>query len=1572
MHETVRVDWNVFNYIHSEKAREAFQKLTEQLFCFEYNQPYGIYRYYNQPYLETMPIRCGTDTIGFQSKYYDGATTLSSKKQEILDTIGGAHAKYPALTKIVFYINKDPGMSTTTGKIVPQYIEEIEQYGALRGISIVWKGLNQIETMLIKPELCAVRDYFFSVDGGIRKAFSQIHSHSNSIFDSIEESIQYNQSTIVIPQEPLQLDSFLDSETPFLLVYGDGGCGKSALVKAQLKKERRFPFFVFRAIDFDAPSVVDFARKFGIDTLEELLAAFDGASRKLCVVDSAEKVLSMNHRENFVSIMRMFQEHNWHILFTIRTQYLEVFENAVLKSSEGQKHYLPALSIEALRILAVDYSVSLPTDSNLQKLLCTLFYLKQYLYTDQLSIARSAAEFMEKLWLQVICESDNIRDSMNVRRGQAMIQMFSEMEESGFSYYFPSATTDWGAITALLESEIIYFDKALGGYFFCHDGYEEIVLNHIISQEYLRKDSINGFFQRIGCSIATRKAFRTWLQYQLESNASEITPFLTSIFDAEDSPHIWRDEILISLFSEQADSGFQLRKSLFIEDNHNLLFRALHLLNTACREVDDATCRRLLPGIADSTINIYRFTKPYGNGWGYSISLTYEQRKSISWSQERIDIVISVISSWSQHHKEGDTTRLAGLLALYLYETSYDNPYWRTPSTDLANKQRNNILNCAKEILPELTNIIERVQSMKTHDRRDAYTVLCENILCNSFYISPLCSAAPDMIVKLADSFWFGQPQRNLYWAQAPGVSEMFGLHSNYELSYFPSSAYQTPLLPLLQSNPQIAVDYIISLINRTSEAFFTSSFNAEYQECSTIKLILPNGKYVEQYGCDRLWKMYRGTSATPYLLQSALMALEHWLYQTITASSEDNAVRLCMSIISKAKSVAITAVIASMVTAFPDKLFRVACILLHTPALFVWDNYRFVSENTADLMRIGVVKHQPYDSERKESNALPFRKSRLENVIINYQLKPSVQSKDVFQERLGMLETAIDEGFLPEERLSEDERFVLYRIDIRKMKLESVKLNDRESAIALVANYPEDLIQTQNASAEISRNNEKYFQLLFWSRSRISHDIDGYSKYVQYETNPALALEEVCSLCEKPSNPLGTINLIICVSAALLLHFQDKLTEEQIRECSKIIIGKLKNVLDEKQTLYYGDGTETAIEALTSLFGKAEITANLDDPVVLLLMLICDWGKQRNKAIAVFKRDVWEKEPLIAKKVLSLFVLLKPAYDKEVSCYQGISTSEFVEKHSEIIASTFQQPLRPLPDISSLCKNALMTIGAMIPNAADDYKCDILLKCGNLLWPDFFNEKRWPRVRDKFQDVHLEHIFLETLANCLLHSSPALQTLLLEKLISCISFSDHLDSLLVSLIAEQDKQHRTSSFWNIWNALFPKVSELYSLQKEQLIADCENNVMLSYNGTEDNILITYMFAMQMWKDNIHEWHTLDSENAPVFFSRAVNAFGYHPCTLYSVSRVLNTVGFGFIYEGVGWLSTIIRENRHLQKCDLPVNTVYYIEEYIQRAISAMGPDLKRNKALRRNAVAILDFLVAKGSTCAFILRESI
>lgn len=80
---SITVDWNVFDYKFSGKQRETFESLAYTLFCFEFKQKFGIFRYFNQPYIETQPIKTDEgDVIGFQAKYYDAATRLSSKKKE--------------------------------------------------------------------------------------------------------------------------------------------------------------------------------------------------------------------------------------------------------------------------------------------------------------------------------------------------------------------------------------------------------------------------------------------------------------------------------------------------------------------------------------------------------------------------------------------------------------------------------------------------------------------------------------------------------------------------------------------------------------------------------------------------------------------------------------------------------------------------------------------------------------------------------------------------------------------------------------------------------------------------------------------------------------------------------------------------------------------------------------------------------------------------------------------------------------------------------------------------------------------------------------------------------------------------------------------------------------------------------------------------------------------------------------------------------------------------------------------------------------------------------------------------
>ncbi len=100
---------------------------------------------------------------------------------------------------------------------------------------------------------------------------------------------------------------------------------------------------------------------------------------------------------------------------------------------------------------------------------------------------------------------------------------------------------------------------------------------------------------------------------------------------------------------------------------------------------------------------------------------------------------------------------------------------------------------------------------------------------------------------------------------------------------------------------------------------------------------------------------------------------------------------------------------------------------------------------------------------------------------------------------------------------------------------------------------------------------------------------------------------------------------------------------------------------------------------------------------------------------------------------------------------------------------------------------------------------------------------------------------------------------------------------------------------------------------------------------------------------------------------------GYHPIVLYSIAYVLNSVGKDtFFKEGVEWLSFIIKNNPHLKKAELPVNTRYFIEEYMSELVKREKVTLRREEHRRKQVLVVLDFLVEKGSEVGFGMREDV
>ena len=84
----------------------------------------------------------------------------------------------------------------------------------------------------------------------------------------------------------------------------------------------------------------------------------------------------------------------------------------------------------------------------------------------------------------------------------------------------------------------------------------------------------------------------------------------------------------------------------------------------------------------------------------------------------------------------------------------------------------------------------------------------------------------------------------------------------------------------------------------------------------------------------------------------------------------------------------AITATVLSVVEAYPEKLFGISCILIRTKEICYYDTCRGAAEIRAGLMSGFLPRDKVFEEERVTSNNFEFRKITFEQVIMDYQIK--------------------------------------------------------------------------------------------------------------------------------------------------------------------------------------------------------------------------------------------------------------------------------------------------------------------------------------------------------------------------------------------------------------------------------------------------------------------------------------------------------------------------------------------------------------------------------------------------------
>lgn len=1556
-------DWNVFNYKFSGRQREMFESLSYILFCFEFKQKYGVLRYYNQPYIETLPIRTvDGDIVGFQAKYFDAATKLSSRKNEIIEAIAGAKTKYSEITKYIIYTNKELSVSKTKGKVKPDYQIEIENYGEKIGIQIEWRVPSNFEIMLLDPKLSTVRELYFSPDTDLERFAEKIQKRTRSIIDGIRSDIVFKDKNIKIEYPQMEILDFSKSDKNAFVVYGNAGTGKSGYVKdfcEQVIKEKDSSLLVFSASDFDVKEETELLSQFGKYGLDYLMSLYDAEENKYCVIESAEKYSNFNNYDLFRKAVHRLIESGWKIIFTIRTQYRNGFVNAILDGVSISEFCIDSIDETSLKALSAEHDFALPSNDKLCKLLCNLFYLKLYLelLSSGTSMPSDAKTFIDQIWKQVIRNDKQRQGNLPIRRETFIIKMASSLLDDDRYVYKADASDDADVISLLEEQGIIapYNDEPVL-WVFNHDVYEEIVVNHIFDSKYENSSDMRQITETFNGSLRSRKMYRIWLETKLRDMDGSLFSAITNALSDNEFSQLWKDETIIALMNSENDEAFRLMDSSFAANNYAVFTRTVFLLNTACKCIKRTEFYTML--VQTQKISAYRFTEPTGKAWHAVFSYISKHIDLIPWNKLNLSFVTQAMDSWVKSNVTGETTRIVGHIALSLKDVVWqDDGKKSVLYDDTMYKSINKIiLFAANEIKDELAKLIDGIISNRSFGVRDKEYVFLTQALSNIYDCGKICEALPEKTLQLAWAYWHHKDDENIYYS--PELLESsFGLNDRLHSEYYPTSAYQTPIRALLRKNPEKTIDFIIDLTNNAAKSYEESELNKNYNECYEIKLVLSEKEVVSQICSDRLWKIHRGTGVAPHLLESVLMALEDYVLSYVEQLTKEDAVALCYHLLENSNNAAITAVVMSAVIAYPDKLFEISCILLKTKELFDLDRSRLLREDEANMFR-GLNKR--FDDERRCSNDKEFRKKTFEDTVLNYQVNSGSLSEEDFKKRLDKLYSAIDSASTDIDKWHPIYQACFYRMDLRKYKQAGEPItNGKQISIPMQADMPQQVIEYAEENEKVNARSLNRTDLLIWASSRYKGDKQ-YKDHSKYDDDPALALETIISLAEsdKEDLPLLSDETVSYTIAVLLRDFGSTLDSEQY-DCCKEAISDLGYEILNKNSRFSGiDAKKAIITEISNLIDVSNNSIEWTNPIIIILAFMLDYRRQTGNNMIDPLAALWDRNREAACKLVVVFSKLVPLFD-------GKDIIKFVDSNKTQIAEMMSADNYSLEsiDITALDHNSKVYI-ATILDRHDTGIFDFVVSIGKEFWKKLFCDDYDYSINKHFV---LESEYKKWLAEYLLFINNDERSTLVQALMPLVRFDRSFSRLLSDIISAEDSDPRYEALWDLWTLLQDYIFSRYEKNVDHY-KDAESDVRIGL-GYED-VLSIYLLANPYWREGITEWHSLKKRNSS-FYLAAANRTGYDPTTLFSVSYVLNTVGkTPFKAAGLDMLHIIIKNNPHLYQRSLIDNTLFYIEEYIFSFVTEQTELIQTDASVKKKVLEVLDFLVARGSTMGYLLRE--
>jgi hypothetical protein len=437
------------------------------------------------------------------------------------------------------------------------------------------------------------------------------------------------------------------------------------------------------------------------------------------------------------------------------------------------------------------------------------------------------------------------------------------------------------------------------------------------------------------------------------------------------------------------------------------------------------------------------------------------------------------------------------------------------------------------------------------------------------------------------------------------------------------------------------------------------------------------------------------------------------------------------------------------------------------------------------------------------------------------------------------------------------------------------------------------------------------------------------------------------------------------------MIEFKDKLSKEDKDFCKEIIHSSIANLFADDYDYQISDGVEASVHAIPSLI--KEYPDEVENYVYIMVLTLFD-----ETSIGAYKRicdyviesihnsKLWEHSPKVAQSILFGYIKLKPIYKKIIAQkrekigWARISKSSIIEELEKTNADfTFENISFDINDISSLDIHDLEIVLQLIPsNTKDKIHLDIYTKSLSYLAPQLLKDIRSYKD-DSGDDSNIYslrlHIF-KRFAYFILERDKSEIDIYLKPFVDSFSSTEETALFIEELVSAENYLNKFELFWHIWHCLYPKIKEL----------------CVSPSGYHlKEVIINYLLAWRWWPEDIEEWHSLKNNNLSLYANASME-IGKIPSVLYSIVKVLNSIGTNFKDEGIEWIHIIVSNNNSLNLDDLESNTLYYLEKFLRKFIFINRQKIKEEIKLKNKVIPILNFMIERGSIHGYLLRESI